>query len=239
MTAYFLEARNRLFFVIVSFSSSIIVTYSHKETLLFLLIKPHQKINLAFVYFIFTDVTEVFLVYIHLINFISLQFLFLYFIYYCFTFLIPALSKKEYYFLSVFLKIGLVVWGFSAILFNYFVIPLTWGFFFSFQDIISNKLIHLHFEAKLNEYLNFYTSLYYICVFYCQIFTVLFFVLGYFEDSVKIIRKSRKLYYYFFIIFSTITTPPDVFSQVFISVGLVIVYEVFIFNLILKNELIR
>jgi Sec-independent protein secretion pathway component TatC len=122
---------------------------------------------------------------------------------------------------------------------NYFIIPLTWSFFFSFQDIISNKFIPLHFEAKLNEYLNFYTSLYYVCVFYCQIFTVLFFILSYFDGSIKIIRKSRKLYYYFFIVFSTLITPPDVFSQVFISLGLIITYELFILNFMLKNVLIR
>jgi sec-independent protein translocase protein TatC len=238
MLKYFLEIRNRLIFVAISFLSSIIITYSYKETLLFLLLKP-CKINLDLLYFIFTDITEVFLVYMHLIYFISFQFSFFYLVCHCFIFLIAALSKKEYYFCTVFLKITLIVWFFSVILLNYFIIPLTWSFFSSFQDIISNKFMHLHFEAKLNEYLNFYTSLYYICAVYCQIFTVLFFILSYFDDSIKIVKKSRKLYYYFFVIFSTLITPPDVFSQIFISSGLILTYELFILNFMLKNVLIR
>lgn len=238
MKIYFLEIRNRLFFSATAFLSSIIVTYFYKETLLFLLIKPDQ-INLNLFYFIFTDVTEIFLMYTYLIFFLSSQIVCGYLIYHCLTFLIPALSKKEYFFVTAFFKIIFIVSGFSLIIFSCFIVPLTWSFFLSFHDIISNKLIPLHFEAKLNEYLNFYISLYYICLFYCQIFTVLFFILSYFDGSLEIIKKSRKLYYYFFIIFSTLVTPPDVFSQIFISLGLITVYELIVFNFVLKNELVR
>jgi Sec-independent protein secretion pathway component TatC len=76
-------------------------------------------------------------------------------------------------------------------------------------------------------------------MFYFQVLFVLVFVISYFNNNIKIIKKYKKLYYYSFIIFSTLITPPDVFSQIFVGLFLVICYELFTIVFIFKTFLAR
>ena len=243
MYKYLLELKNRFILLIVTWGSVILVSYLYKETLLFLLIEPDIfntfNITSPLYYFIFTDVLEIFSVYIQLILFLSLQVLFLYFLYHFFIFLSPGLFFFEYFYLSFTFKIIISVWALSILISKYVLIPLTWNFFLSFKSLSS---ITLHFEAKLNEYLKFYISFYYLSIFYCQVVTLLLFFFNYASKNISVIKKFRKLYYYFFVLFSTIISPPDILSQVIISLFLISFYEFFIFVVILKfsvNFLIR
>jgi sec-independent protein translocase protein TatC len=179
MLKYFLEIKNRLLLLLVTWLSTIFVCYTYKETLLFLLIQSNGfSINNSIMfYFIFTNVTEIFSVYIQLITFLCFQVFFWYLIYHCFNFLSLAMFKIELYYLKTFLSFSILMWVCSIFLTHFVLVPITWNFFLSFQDIISSKFVQLHFEAKLTEYLTFYVLIYYLCVFYCQIFTIFFFFL--------------------------------------------------------------
>lgn len=110
-----------------------------------------------------------------------------------------------------------------------------WNFFFNFQKAGS---INLHFEAKLSEYLNFYIQFYYIFIFYSQIFTLLLFFFNYINANSSLIKKFRKIYYYFFVLFSTFVSPPEIYSQICISLVLIFFYELFIYGFILKSSII-
>lgn len=245
MLKYLLEIKNRLLLLFFSWVSTLFVIYFYKEILLFLIVQPKNfaicsNTNFTSVYFIFTNVTEIFLVYMKLITFLSFQVFFLHLAYHCFTFLNLAMFKQESYYLKTFLKFSVLSWSCSIFLTCFILIPISWKFFLSFQDTISSKLAPLHFEAKLNEYLSFFIITYYLCVFYCQFFTLLFCFLNYLSNhQVKIIKKFRKLFYYLFVIFSTIITPPDVFSQVGISLLAIVSYEMFIFICLFKIKLVR
>jgi len=238
MIKYFLEIKNRIFLLLITIFSTSLISYFYKETLLFLVLQPDRLMltngTSKILYFIFTNVTEILSVYIQLITFLSFQITFLYTIYHCFVFLSPAMYKSEYYFVFLFLKISITIWFCSVLLSNVILIPITWDFFYSFQKLFASKFISLHFEAKLTEYLDFYITLYYLCVIYLQVFTILFFVLNYINDKIKIIQKFRKIYYYFFVIFSTLISPPDLFSQFFISLLLIFIYEILVFSIIFK-----
>jgi len=240
MVKYLIEIKNRIVLLLLTSISTLLIGYFYKETLLFLILQPSKLVNnLTVFYFIFTDVTEIFSVYIKLITFICTQVFFLYFIYHFFIFFGPAMFKTEYFYFRTLIKIVLSVWFFSIVISNSLLVPLSWNFFFSFQNLISDKFIYLHFEAKLSEYLNFYIMLYYLCIFYCQIFIVLFFFLSFVNDKIIIIRRFRKLYYYFFVIFSTLISPPDVFSQIIISLIIIFIYEILIFSFLIKIALTR
>ena len=238
MLKYFLEIKNRLFLLVLTCVSTLLVCYLYKEVIFFLFFKPNKFLtpSLNTFYYIFTNVTEIFSVYIQLITFLSYQVFLIYFIYHSFTFLSLAMFKIESFYFKVFLKLSFIVWVCSIFLTNFILVPITWNFFLSFQDIISSKFIKLHFEAKLNEYLTFYILIYYLCMLYCQIFTILFFFLNSASNKTQIIKKFRKLYYYFFFVFSTIICPPDVFSQIFISGLIILVYELIVFIILIINE---
>lgn len=243
MRTYLLEIRNRLILTFLTWSSIVTVSYFYKETLLFLLLQPNKLFELGttsyFSYFIFTNVTEIFSVYIQLIIFLSTQIVFIYLIYHCFSFLSLAFFNWEYHLFLSFLKLSLSIWCFSIILTNYVLVPLTWNFFFSFQKLTSEQFMSLHFEAKLNEYLDFYTSLSYLCIFYCQIFTIIIFFLSFISYNSIAIKKFRKFYYYIFVLFSTLVSPPDIISQIVISVLLIFSYETLIIIFTIKSFLTR
>ena len=241
MSKYFLEIKNRLVLLLLTWLSTIFISYFYKETLLFFIIQPNtfRYVNehLAFFYFIFTDVTEVLAVYLKLTIFLSFQFFLIYSIYHFFLFLSPALFQLEYLYCKFGIKTIGLMWLFSAVLSTYFLIPLTWNFFLSFQDLIVTCSFNLHFEAKLNEYLNFYVSFYYLCGFYCQFFALFLLFSNYLGINIKVIKKFRKLYYYCFIILSTLISPPEILSQIFISLIIIFIYEFLLLFFLLNTRL--
>lgn len=241
MTKYFLEIRNRCLLSAILYFSLLSVIYLYKETLLFLIVIPSftsilkSDTNLTVSYFIFTNVTEIFSVYLQIIFFFSFQITFIFFIYHIFIFLSPAFFETEYRYLKLVIKTLILTWLASMFLANYAIIPLTWNFFLSFQELILDRSFSIHFEAKISEYSSFCISLYYICGFYFQAFIVLFLVLNYLNFNKNSIRKFRKLYYFIFVIFSTLISPPDIISQAFISLILVISYEILVFTFLFKS----
>jgi sec-independent protein translocase protein TatC len=238
LSKYIIEVKNRIFLLCITGLSSFLTCYFYKETLLFVFVQPQvlTSINsdLNVFYFIFTDVTEIFSVYVKLVTFLTIQIILLYLLYHSFVFLSSALYRTEYSYFNSVLIVSLSIWCFSIILLTQILIPLTWNFFLSFQYITAVKSVHIHFEAKLNEYLSFYVSVYYLCIFYCQIFTGLFFSLKYINADIQVIRKFRKLYYYLFVVFSTLVSPPDILSQFLISVVVIFMYEFLVFTFIFR-----
>lgn len=226
---FFLEIKHRLILVATTYVSMWVTCYFYKETLLFLTTQSFSMSH--FTYFIFTDVTEVFSVYLQLTQFLTMQVTLAYMVYHSFTFFSPAFFDLEHYYLKLFLKTILIVWVLSGWISIYLLVPLSWQFFLSFQEL---ALVSLHFEAKLNEYVSFCILMYHLCVLYCQILVILFFFMGYINANVVYIKKFRKLYYFFFIFFSTLISPPEVMSQIVLSSIVICTYEFLLFLFVLK-----
>lgn len=224
---YYLEIKNRFLLIVLTWISTIFVSYVYKETLLFFcLTKVNTFYSSSIIsYFIFTDVKEVFSVYIQLIFFIGNQICIYYLIFHSLAFISLGLYKFEYRYLKLIFYSGSFFWFFSFLLLNQILLPISWNFFLSFQSLTS---FNLYFEAKLNEYLNFYIFFYYICTCYCQIFIILVFFFDYINTNLNLIKKFRKLFYFLFFIFSTLVTPPDVISQILFSFFLIMIYEILI-----------
>mgnify|MGYP003449326516 FL=1 len=117
---YYLEIKNRIILLFITWLFTIFVCYLYKEVILFFILNSThvfvftstiENQNLSH-YFIFTDVTEIFYVYLNLILFISNQIFFFSFFYHFLMFLSPGLYKFEHnnlYFLiriSFFIFIG-------------------------------------------------------------------------------------------------------------------------------------
>jgi sec-independent protein translocase protein TatC len=231
MIKYILEIKNRLFLLFLTYCSTVFVSYYYKDILLFVIIQPKNILNgknqLNIFYFIFTDVTEIFSVYIKLVVFLSFQIILLFVLYHLFLFFSPALFKKEYNYVKSTVKTVSFVWFISLLITNYFIIPLSWNFFLSFQELFINNSFNIHFEAKLSEYLNFCVSLYYLCGLYFQFFLLLFFILSYLNTSIQNIKRFRKIYYFGFVLCSTLICL-DIFSQIIISLLFILMYEIFL-----------
>lgn len=235
--SYYLEIKNRLLLLGLTWISVILVSYIFKEVLLFLITKQNG-IGFSF-YFIFTDVTEIFYTYIMLIFFFGNQIFFFYLLYHIISFISLGLYKHEYKYLVFIFKTSILMYFFSVIVLNKILFPFSWSFFLSFQNFELLKSLTLHFEAKLSEYLTFYITFYYICVLYFQIFVLLILIFDYLKNELIIVKRFRKFLYYFFVIFSTLITPPDVSSQLILSISIIFSYEILVYYSIIKKFLIR
>lgn len=236
MANYIIELKNRFILVFLTWLSVFSVCYVYKENLLFLLFESElfEQNEFNNDYFIFTEVSEVFSVYIELCLFSSLQIIYPYIIYQSFIFISSGLFKVEYYYLGAILRNLLFFLVFSVNLTKYILIPLTYDFFFNFQNL---SVVNLHFEAKLNQYLKFYIRFYSMFVFYFQIFGLLILVFNSVNVDIKSIKSYRKVFHFCFVLFATFFSPPDVFSQLLISLSLVVFYELFTIWLYFKLSL--
>lgn len=181
-------------------------------------------------YFIFTNVTEIFYLYLELTLFISNQISLIGILYQILMFLSLGLYKIELKKLKTGFQVFTFSWLFSITMLYYVIIPFSWEFFLSFQENKNGiQPISFFFEAKAVEYLHHFINLYYLCLINCQFLAVLVVILTSLNSQSRQTKKFRKLFYLIFIIFSTIISPPDIFSQLFISSGLIIIYEILIF----------
>jgi sec-independent protein translocase protein TatC len=236
---YFLEIRNRIFLLLYGWIFTAIISYFYKETLLFLLIKPNFfLINPVPIYFIFTSITEILSTYLKLIYFLSNQLFLICFIYHILIFLAPGLYYYEYQLLLKGGIVSLFFFFFSIFMLNIIILPACWNFFLSFQKTITSNTVNLYFEAKINEYIKFYINLYYMCNLNCQMFMIIILFLIYIKSDLRLIKKFRKIFYLTFIVFATIITPPDIPTQLIFSSSIIIIYEILVFSVLLKNYLI-
>jgi Sec-independent protein secretion pathway component TatC len=228
---YYLEIKSRALLITFTWASLLLVCYYFKEPLLFIFInsnKYHIKATTT-PYFIFTNVGEVFYVYLYLVVFITNQVTTLMFFYHSLVFLALGLYKFEYKQLQTVFQVFIFTWICSFILLKEFIVPFTWSFFLSFQETNEAlQTVSFFFEARIYEYIIYFKNLYYLCLINCQVFAILILVLNNISENVGTIKTFRKLFYFVFIIFSTLTTPPDIFSQIFMSFSLIIIYELLI-----------
>lgn len=231
---YYLEIKNRAILSAITWVCTSTVCYLYKETILFILINSNTHLNNLSIkpYFIFTGISEMFYVYLQLTFFISNQITIIAIFYHSLLFLSSGLYHFEYKKLQSAFKIFVISWLSSIILLNKFIIPFSWTFFLSFQK---NDTVSFFFEAKIVEYFNYFTNLYYISFINCQILTVITLFLNTISTNLKRIRKFRKLFYLIFVIFGTVTTPPDIISQITMSVSLIFLYEIILFLKIFQN----
>jgi len=234
MINYALELKNRFILLFTTWFSVVCVCYSYKESLLFLFLDSRFSSLPEFTldYLIFTDISEVFSVYVNLCLFFGFQVSWIYFVYQSFIFISGALFKSEYYYLKYFIQMIFTFWLLSVFLVKYVLIPVICEFLFTFKTL---SLMNLHFEAKLNQYFNFYKQTYSLFILYSQIFIVCLLFLEYFSTKVSSAKIYKKIYHFCFLIFATLFSPPDIFSQLAIGILLIIFYEAFLFWLILKR----
>lgn len=233
---YYKEIKNRSILLVLNWSLLLVTCYSYKEILLFTLIDLSNYLN---TYFIFTNVSEVFQIYLDLTLFISTQISLFVILYHGMIFFTLGLHKNELFRLKIVFKFFTLIWLGSIIILFKCIIPFSWAFFLSFQQSsYITQPISLIFEAKLEDYFNHIRTLYNICLINCQFLALLIFFLLNFSQKFKQIKTFRKLFYLIFVIFSTIITPPDIISQIIISLLLILVYEFLIFYHNLKTNMV-
>ena len=234
---YLLEVKHRAFFSIVAWLFMMVNCYYFKETLLYLFMGLTNNNN-HFLYFLTTDVAEVFITYMQLSYVVSSQIITIFIYCHIFVFFSTGLYVFEYMYFKMILLVLILFWAMLLFGVNTFVFPASWDFFFKFQKFSSFQILTFYFEIKLNEYLRFYESVFYMCNLIYQMGVFFFIFLDLFKTNLLIVKKFKKKFYFLFLIISTFFTPPEVTYQLIISICTIIIYELITIYMIFKIELV-
>ena len=235
---HFRELRNRLIFCFIFLISIFIISFFYSEKITNILTFPlydavGEKENKRM---IFTGLPEVFVSYLKISLFSSFLVSFPFFIIQMSLFISPALYKKEKnFFIPLFYSIPFLFY--VGVLFSYFfLIPVIWDFFVSFENLKSSNYFSIELESKFNEYIRLTMYLLFSTGF-AFLFPVFLLILAKLKIiNSQILRNNRKYYFIGILIFGAVFTPPDIISQLGIAVPLFIFFELSIYFIDFLNK---
>lgn len=230
---YLIEIKNRLILILTCWLFLFFVSYLNKEIVLYLTVKPNINLNEKF-YFIATNAFEILNSYLNLSYFVSLQFTIYAISFHFISFVSPGLYNFELTKIYNLSRLSFFIWLLGNYIFNQITLPICWNFFVDFQSI-SAYSVNIFLELKVENYLAMYYNIYYINTFLFQGVLILFIFLEKIPELTKFVKKTRKVSYFLFIIIATFLTPPDIFSQIMVFLFLMIIYEIVIIIIFLKN----
>lgn len=188
---------------------------------------------------IFTGLTEAFFTYLKLALFGGALLAFPIFSYHLYSFIAPGLYSHERRAIMPYFIAGPLLFIAGAGLVYFYVIPIAWKFFLSFESLgSSGSDIKLILEARVSEYLELITSLIlgFGLAFQMPLILILLVHVGSISSS-HLADKRRYAIVAIFVL-AAIMTPPDVISQIALAAPLLLLYElsIVICKLIEKNR---
>ena len=234
---HLVELRNRLMWAMIPFFTIFAVAYYFADHLILFLAKPLEKILLEHGgRMIYTGLAEAFVTYIKVSFFAALFFAFPFMAVQIWKFVAPGLYKQEKKAFLPFLIMTPLLFLAGAALAYYFVFPLAWEFFATFQIPGSPETLSLQLEPKIDEYLSLSMKMIFafgLC-FQLPVLLSLLAMTG-FVTAVKF-RQARKYMLLAFFAVAAVLTPPDVISQVCLAIPLILLYEVSILLVTFYNK---
>ena len=246
LSYYILEIKWRIFYFLISFGFTFLLSCYFSKILLFYITDPAIIMKDCTIIveclnnpsdilltncipfnkekLIYTDMSEGMLNTIETCLFFTSLFCSIYFFYNIWAFLISSTLYSEIWkincFISFFILSILNSWFISF----HIILPFSWKFFTSFQLI--TETISINCEPRFKSYCFF---LYWIFLF-SFFFHILFccFFLSIYLKKLKIIHfpSTRKIPLFLFLLFSAIISPPDLLSQL---VVFIIIWSIFEF----------
>ena len=210
----------------------------YKESMLYLIVKSSLfQINGTLPFFIYTSLTEVFITYLRLSILVGIYLMLLPLLLHIWLFINPGLYRSEYVATQRMIFMFTLLWTSNSLFIYQFLLPRVWNFFSQFEVGTSTSPLSIFFEIKLTEYVEFLVNIIICSTLSLQVFiTVLLWILYYSQYDLPSFKKNRRRTYIIIIVFATMITPPDVLTQVILSVSLVITYEFLILSVLMKNE---
>jgi sec-independent protein translocase protein TatC len=148
-------------------------------------------------------------------------------------FISPALYEKEKKHAKLFIFIASVLF-FLGVLFGYFIIvPMSVNFFatFTISTVIKN-------EFNVDSYIGLIKTSVIACGLFFELPIIIYFLTKLGLVTADFLRKYRKYAVVIVLIVAAIVTPPDVVSQIIVSIPMLIIYEasILISAVVIKNK---
>tara|TARA_B100000575_G_C23124886_1_gene651564 strand:+ start:1108 stop:1815 length:708 start_codon:yes stop_codon:yes gene_type:complete len=220
LSNHLLELRNRLLKVIVLFMVFAAVGLPFAGNIYEIVASPLNSVLPNGSTMIATEVSSPFMAPIKLVFYLALLLSMPWLFYQVWMFVSPGLYKDEKKFAGP-LMLSTVVLFFSGVLFAFYIVcPIIFKFFIG---ITPDSIVVM---TDINQYLNFIFKLVFAfgISFEIPVATVLLVNSGIVNKSS--LSKGRPYLIIFFLIVGMLLTPPDIFSQLFLAIPMLILFEI-------------
>jgi len=145
-------------------------------------------------------------------------------------FLAPGLYKNEKAALAPYLVLSPILFILGGALVYYFIMPMAWKFFLSFETMGVDGSLPIQLEAKVNEYLSLVMKLIFAFGISFQLPLVLTLLARIGFATSRGLAAKRKYAVVITFIFAAFMTPPDIISQVGLAIPIMFLYEISIWS---------
>ncbi len=179
---------------------------------------------------IFTALHEAFFTYIKVAFFAALFVSFPFIAIQVWMFIAPGLYKNEKRAFAPFLIATPILFFMGGALVYYFIFPLAWKFFLSFESVGGTGALPIQLEAKVNQYLSLVMRLIFAFGLCFELPVVMTLLARVGMVTSKGMKKNRKYAIVLAFVAAAILTPPDVISQIGLALPTMVLYEISIIS---------
>lgn len=225
---HIVELRKRLIYSILAFAAAFGVCFYYAEPIYAFLVEP-----LAGAYpdpssrrMIYTGLAEAFVTYMKLGLFGGVFLAFPFIAFQLYRFIAPGLYRRERFVVLPYLMAAPVLFLMGAALAYFFIIPLAWKFFLGFeQAAVEGMGLPIMLEARVGEYLalTMHILIAFGMAFQLPVVLTLLARAGFVKSAA--LKRGRRYALVAIVTVAAIITPPDVFSQIGLSIPLYLLYE--------------
>lgn len=222
---HLLELKKRVVYGLLAFFVATGVSYYFAEDIYAFLVQPLADALPEQRRMIYTSLIEAFMTYLKLAVFAGFFLSFPVIATQLYLFLAPGLYKNERRALVPYLVAAPSLFFIGSAFVYYLIFPAAWKFFLGFESSGVGGGLPIQLEAKVSDYLSLVMHLMVAFGLSFQLPVVLVLLVRSGMIQLETLRSGRRYAIVLIVVVAAFITPPDIFSQIALSVPLYLLYE--------------